>query len=215
MPRRTFNVAMQELEKLHLVHIDQVLLPLPIVNITVGDDGGLVEQPFAAPEQGNDRAATGREVGNVELDYPEKSMWSTPPLFSPGTPVSPIPYPSDTAPSPAATERTDQPSAVKQGKITFTGEEWERLRQLVALIHDNSSGDRNHKTVGGIIAISRGDNPGGEVGGETYEYPYYPVELKKFADVGLLIRRGQRYYISILGWQAYDRCEQQQQREAA
>jgi hypothetical protein len=165
MPRLTFNVAMQELEKLHLVHIDQVLLPLPIVNITVGDDGGLVEQPFAAPEQGNDRATTGREVGNVESDYPEKSMWSTPRLFSPGTPVSPIPYPSDTAPSPAATERTDQPSA--------------------------------------------------EVGGETYEYPYYPVELKKFADVGLLIRRGQRYYISILGRQAYDWCEQQQQREAA
>jgi hypothetical protein len=77
-PVRGLPVNLTGVEKLHLVHVDQVLFPLPIVNITVEDDGGLVEQPFAAPEQGNDRATTGREVGNVESDYPEKSMWSTP-----------------------------------------------------------------------------------------------------------------------------------------
>jgi hypothetical protein len=79
----------------------------------------------------------------------------------------------------ACGDRADcQPSAVKQGKITFTGEEWSGSASSLL-----SSTTIRAVTVttkrSGIIAISRGDNPGGEVGGETYEYPYYPVELKK------------------------------------
>jgi hypothetical protein len=217
MPRRTFNVAMQRLQELQLMDIDgETLFPLPIVMVAVGENGDLLEEPFLAPEQGRDRAETGQRQGKADSDFPEKSTVSAATRL---TPVTPIPSPSETAPS-EATGRSDRPSAVK-----FTSEEWERFHQLIGLIVDYSSGKRDdegdvidpHKTGAGIIAVSGGEGhfAGGEVGDDVYGCPYDWAELQKFAHAGLLIRRGDRYYISTLGWQAHDWVEQRQQKEAA
>lgn len=207
----TFNRCVQRLQKLNLMHVDaQTLMPLPIVSV-VKRNGRLVEKPFAH------WPTTGPEVAHGHSNSPEKSVGSTP---TPVTPETPIPSPSDSAPSPAANERIGRPSAFKKDKVSFAWEEWERFHQLVGLIVDHSGGERNHKTVAGIMAVSGAlphrDYPGNEVGTEVYGYPYYPDELQKFAAAGLLIRKGQRYYISKLGWHGYNWFEQRQsQKEAA
>jgi hypothetical protein len=213
MPWTTFRRCVQSLQTRALLHVDaEIIIALPMVTLITDRNGGLIEEPLD-----HHWSMPGPEVVHGQSDFPEKSMGSPPTPVTPGTPVTPIPSPSDSAPSPAATERTDPLVAKEGGKVMFTSEGRERFRQLVALIHDNSSGDRNHKTGAGIIAVSGGPGhfAGGEVGDEVYGYPYDWAELQKFAKAGLLIRRGDRYYISTLGWQAYNWIEQQSQKEAA
>ena len=227
MPQRTFNLAMQDLQRLGLVRIDdQVLMPLPI--ITVEDDANLDSESISdcygdVTEQqvSNSRATTEQAWSNVESDYPEISTGSKATLLTPvtpETPVTPVPYPTDTALVAARHGQRQGPSAdLKAGKVrmSFTRDDWDRFHQLCDLIVDHSSGDRSHKTVGGIISVSRGDWAGNEVGADIYGYAYDGPEIQRFVDAGLFTRKGQQIHLNDTGRYFYDLYEQHQQRHAA
>lgn len=113
-------------------------------------------------------------------------------------------------------KKSTAPSAARNGRpntIRFDRDEWEAFHQLVGLIIDSSKGGM-HKTVGGIVTVSRGDNPGGIT--HACDYIYEAADIQKFVRAGLLARDGQRISITELGDRAYDWIEQgNQQKEAA
>jgi hypothetical protein len=81
----------------------------------------------------------------------------------------------------------------------------ERFAALCDLItNDYGKIDRDgytYQTMGGIVYISSGET----VGGTPYDDCFDPSEISEWERAGLLIRKGQRIYISQLGCDAVER----------
>jgi hypothetical protein len=213
MPQKTFNRAMQRLAKHRLMHISDILMPLPIVTVAERD-GKLVEEPLPNgnpqatvgassnathlpehPEVSKARAKGEQRVSNVESDFPEKSMGSAPTLLTPVTPETPIPYPSDTDRVAAQRGRSIPLRGVK-----FADEDtlqlWQRLYEF--LTGDYAKHDDNGEpwhTMGGIVGVSE-------------QYPWTDQDrgdgiaardVQHFVRVGLLARDGKRITITEFG----------------